>query len=403
MHSPQSDSPATEPRVTAVPRVRLAGFYLFYFAFLGALVPYWSLYLQSFGFGPELIGVLMGMLHATRILAPSLWGWLADISGQRMRIVRLGSLCAWLCFGLIFWAEQALYIALVTLGFSFFWNAILPQFEVVTLRHLGEHKHRYSRIRVWGSVGFVAAVIGVGWLLEWTDIRVLVPVLLTLLVLIWLNALVVAQRPAAGGADTRPQPGQLGSVLRSAQVLAFFAVCFLVQFAHGPYYSFFSPMLEGQGYGRGLIGVLWSLGVLAEIVLFVWMHRVLARWTYRQVMLVSLWLSALRWVMTALLPEHLLLIALAQLLHAASFGSMHIVGIALVQHYFPPATQGRGQALFSSLGFGAGGFLGSVAAGVIWEQGGGLAAFTVSAAACVVAIVLTTIWIHPEKAQQPQR
>lgn len=380
--------------------VRLAGFYFFYFAFLGTLVPYWSLYLKSLGFGPELIGVLMGMLHVTRILAPSLWGWLADISGRRMFIVRLGSLCAWICFGMVFWAEQALYVALVTLGFSFFWNAILPQFEVVTLRHLGTEKHRYSRIRVWGSVGFVVAVTAVGWLLQEQGIRVLLLVLLALLVLIWLNALLVTQRPEPVASGAQGGSGQLWAVLRTPQVMAFFGVCFLVQFSHGPYYSFFSPMLEVLGYNRGAIGVFWSLGVLAEIVLFIWMPRLLSRWSYRQVMLVSLWLSVLRWVVTALLPDHLVSMVLVQLLHAASFGAMHIVGIGLVQHYFPPLTQGRGQALFSSLGFGAGGFSGSVAAGMIWEQGGGLAAFLVAAASCVVAIVLTMVWIHPEKAQQ---
>lgn len=353
---------------------RLGGFYLFYFAFLGALVPYWSLYLQSFGFGPELIGLLMGMLHLTRILAPSLWGWLADISGRRMRIVRLGGLCAWLCFGLIFWAERPLEIALVTLGFSFFWNAVLPQFEVVTLRHLGARKHRYSRIRVWGSVGFVASVLGVGWLLEWTRIGVLAPVLLVLLVLIWLNALLVADRVETEEGRGH-QPRQLRAILCSGQVIAFFAVCFLVQFSHGPYYSFFSPMMETLGYGRGVIGLFWALGVVAEIALFVWMPSLLARFSYRQVMLVSLWLSALRWLITALLPEYALAVAFAQLLHAASFGGMHIVGIALVQHYFTPATQGRGQALFSSLGFGAGGFLGSVAARADLATGGWIGGF----------------------------
>jgi len=384
----------------AIPRIRLSGFYLFYFAFLGALVPYWSLYLQSFGFGPELIGLLMGMLHATRILAPSLWGWLADRSGRRMLIVRLGALVAWLVFALIFQAEQALYIGLVTLGFSFFWNAILPQFEVVTLRYLGEDKHGYSRIRVWGSIGFIGSVAGTGYLMDLVQIRMLPWVLLALLILIWLNTLFVSQRP-----ERRATHEEVGAVpflplLRRPQVIAFFAVCFLIQFGHGPYYSFFSPMLERLEYSRALIGILWSLGVAAEVVLFICMRKVLLRWSLRHIMLVSLWLSALRWTLTALLPDHLLPLMLAQLLHAASFGSLHIVGIALVQHYFPPAAQGRGQALFSSLGFGAGGLLGSVCAGWIWQLGGGLPAFAVSVFACLVAIVLTSVWIYPEKVQQ---
>lgn len=384
----------------AIPRIRLSGFYLFYFAFLGALVPYWSLYLQSFDFGPEMIGLLMGMLHATRILAPSLWGWLADYSGRRMWIVRFGSLAAWLSFALIFRAEEALYIGLVTLAFSFFWNAILPQFEVVTLRYLGEDKHGYSRIRVWGSVGFIASVTGTGYLMDLVHIRMLPWVLLILLVLIWANTLIVAQKaePAethAAAANTPFLP-----LLLRPQVIAFFAICFLVQFGHGPYYSFFSPMLEQLQYSRGLIGVLWSLGVLAEVVLFIYMREVLLRWSMRRIMLVSLWLSVLRWTLTALLPDYLLPLLLAQLLHAASFGSLHIVGIALVQHYFPPATQGRGQALFSSLGFGAGGMVGSVVAGWIWHQGGGMPAFLTSALGCLVAIVLTSVWIRPEKVQQ---
>ncbi|WP_432694903.1 MFS transporter [Marinobacterium sp. YM272] len=382
-----------------IPSVRLSGFYLFYFAFLGALVPYWSLYLGSFGFTEQTIGVLMGMLHATRILAPSLWGWLADMTGRRMLIVRIGSFCAWVVFVLVFWAQTPLYIALVTLGFSFFWNAILPQFEVVTLRHLGDDKHRYSRIRVWGSVGFIGAVLGTGWLMEWLNIRALPLVLLGLLLLIWLNTLVVQQK-AVSVSSSATKPARVGAVVRQPQVIAFFVICFLVQFGHGPYYSFFSPMLEQMGYQRGVIGLLWALGVIAEVVLFIWMHRVLARWSYRVIMLVSLWLSALRWMLTAVFPDQPVVLVFAQLLHAASFGSLHIVGIALVQHYFPPETQGRGQAFFSSLGFGAGGFLGSVAAGYIWAWGGSMPAFLMAAVGCVVAIVLATIWIHPEKVQQ---
>ncbi|MBS98561.1 MAG: MFS transporter [Oceanospirillaceae bacterium] len=385
-----------------IPRVRLSGFYLFYFAFLGALVPYWSLYLQSFGFGPEVIGLLMGLLHATRIFAPSLWGWIADRTGRRIWIVRLGSCCAWLIFGLIFWAETPLYIALVTVGFSFFWNAILPQFEVVTLRYLGEQKHRYSRIRVWGSVGFIAAVGVIGYLLDSLSIRALPFMLLGLLVLIWINTLLVNQHESSVEHEPVGKTASLKEVLMQGQVVAFFLICFLVQFGHGPYYSFFSPMMESLGYSRSMIGLMWSLGVLAEVVLFIWMHRVLERWSLRTIMLASLWLSVLRWVVTAYLPEYPVPMLLAQLLHAATFGSLHIVGITLVQHYFPPSTQGRGQALFSSLGFGAGGMAGAFAAGLIWNVAGSEAAFLAAAVGCLLAIVLTSVWIYPEKAQQNQ-
>lgn len=381
-----------------MPYVRLSGFYFFYFALLGTLVPYWALWLQSQGHEAVVIGWLMGMLHVSRILAPNLWGWLADRTGRRMRIIRLGALAAWLIFILIHWQHSVPGIALVMLGFSFFWNAVLPQFEVITLEYLGREQARYSRIRLWGSVGFVCAVVLIGQLLDRTGIVVLPWVVLMLLWLIWLNTLLLPA-PAAETGMRLPAHSRLGPILRQPQVIAFFAVCFLVQFSHGPYYTFYSVMLQEQGYTRGAIGLLWALGVMAEIVLFVVMPRLLEAFSLRGIMLVSLLLCVLRWGLTGLWPDQLHVMLFAQLLHAATFGSLHAVGIALVQHYFDAATRGRGQALFSSLGFGAGGAVGAVLAGQLWAPLG-QNVFLLAAGAAVVAIVLTLIWIYPEKAQQ---
>jgi len=381
-----------------MPYVRLSGFYFFYFALLGTLVPYWTLWLQSQGFGAVAIGWLMGLLHVSRVLAPNLWGWLADRTGHRMRIIRLGALATWLIFSLIFWQDTLTGIALVMLGFSFFWNAVLPQFEVITLDYLGREQARYSRIRLWGSVGFVCAVVLIGWLLDRAGIAVLPWVVLVLMWLIWLNTLLLSA-PVAGAEERVAEDSGLTPILRQPQVIAFFAVCFLVQLSHGPYYTFYSVMLQEQGYTRGAIGLLWALGVVAEIALFMVMPRLLEAFSLRGIMLVSLLLCVLRWGLTGLWPEQLYVMLFAQLLHAATFGSLHAVGIALVQHYFDATTRGRGQALFSSLGFGAGGAVGAVLAGQLWTHLG-QSVFLLAAGAAVVAIVLTLIWIYPEKAQQ---
>ena len=103
-----------------MPYIRLSGFYLFYFALLGSLIPYWSLYLQSFGLTVQVIGVLMAVMQFSRILAPNMWGWLADYTGQRLRIVRWGACLTWICFIAIFWQTSALGIGVVMLLFSFF-------------------------------------------------------------------------------------------------------------------------------------------------------------------------------------------------------------------------------------------------------------------------------------------
>ena len=136
---------------------RLSGFYLFYFASLGALVPYWGLYLKSLGFDVTQIGQMIAILLATKVVAPNVWGWLADYTGNRMPIVRLTSLLAVLTFAGVFLDSGFWWLVCVMTAFSFFWNASLPQFEATTMNHLGEDTHRYSGIRLWGSVGFILA------------------------------------------------------------------------------------------------------------------------------------------------------------------------------------------------------------------------------------------------------
>lgn len=382
-----------------LPYVRLSGFYFFYFALLGAMVPYWSLYLKSFGFDAQTIGVLMALMHASRIIAPNLWGWIADRTGARLRIVRLGSMMTCVAFIAIFWQESALGIGLVVLGFSFFWNAVLPQFEVITLSHLGAERDKYSRVRLWGSIGFIVAVLVVGALFDLVSVRWLPVVMLGFMVLIWLNALLVPEATLTHKA-AQAESGNFLQQLMRPQVVAFFVVCFLVQFSHGPYYTFYSVLMEQVGFSRGEIGVLWAIGVIAEVVIFIYMHRLIQRYGLRNIMLASLMLCVVRWAMIGAVPEILPLMVAAQLLHAATFGCLHAVGIALVHRYFSDRTHGQGQALFSSFGFGAGGAAGALVSGMLWETVGAQWTWFVSAGAALFALMLAYVWICPEKVQQ---
>lgn len=353
--------------------LRLSGFYLFYFATLGVLLPYWGLYLRALGFDPARIGELMAIPQATKLVAPTLWGWLGDRTGRRMRVIRWACLAAALTFTGVYAAGGSYVgLALVTLLFSFFWNAALPQFEAVTLNHLGEHVHRYSRVRLWGSVGFVGAAVGLGFVVRDWGVGIVPAVLLGLLAVLWLNSLLVPERPAAAVAQATPP---LDRVLRQPMVIAFFAACFLNQAAHGPYYGFFSLYLETLGYSREFIGLLWGLGVTVEVGMFVFMPRLLPRFGSRRLLLVALALAALRWLLIGHFADDLPLLLFAQTLHAFSFGVFHAVSIHLIHQFFPGSLQGRGQALYSSLSFGAGNAVGSLAAGYLWEGLGPAAMF----------------------------
>jgi len=361
---------------------RLSGFYLFYFASLGALIPYWGLYLKSLGFGSVEIGELVAIIMATKIVAPNVWGWIADHTGRRMVIVRAGCLFAALAFAGVFFGQGYWWLVLVMSVFSFFWNAALPQFEATTLNHLGDETHRYSSIRLWGSIGFILAVAGLGVLFEQAGTALLPSVLLALLAAIWLSSLLVPES-AAGHQTLNEEP--LRKVLKQPAVVSLLLVCFLLQASHGPYYTFYSLYMVDHGYSETAIGQLWALGVVAEIAVFLKMHHWLPRFGARNLMLAAAALTALRWLLIALFVEQVWIMAFAQTLHAASFGVYHAVSIHLIHHLFTGRHQGRGQALYSSLSFGAGGAAGSLVAGYLWDGIGAQWTYILAAATAVLA------------------
>lgn len=377
-----------------LPYWRLSGFYFCYFAILGAFLPFWSLYLKQIGFTATDIGELTAMLVATKIVAPYLWSWLADKTGRCLRLIRITSLFSTLTFCGFLLRHDYPWTAGVTVAFSFFWNATLPQFEAATLSHLKAEPQRYSRIRLWGSVGFVAAVLGIGRFLDDFSIDYLPWIIIGLLLSNWLMALVTPE--AEVGHDNNAADSVL-RILFKPELLAFFSVYMLLQVAHGPYYVFYSVFLQQHGYSTTVTGFLWALGVCAEILVFIWMYGLFKHISLRGLLLGSLALSSLRWLMIAYGVDSLPVIVAAQLLHAASFGIAHVVAMQLLHRYFGDRHQSKGQALYSSLSFGLGGMLGSFYSGYLWDALGGGTVFVIAALACGVAFLIAFIGVGRQK------
>lgn len=350
----------------ALPYWGLSSFYFFYFALLGAWIPYWALYLQALDYTAEQIGYLLGIAMFTKFFAPSLWSWVADRRRQRMPVIRLGALLAWLCFlGVHVHSANFWWLALVIVCFSFFWNAILAQFEVVTLKYLGVRYQNYGRIRLWGSVGFIVTVVALGALFDVIAIEWL-PVIFSLqLVALWISSLLVKGNTLTETFEPREAP--LASILKQPAVLAFLACVFLLQVSHGPYYTFFSIHLENYGYSRSLTGMLWSLGVMAEVGIFLITYRLLSRFSLKQVLLASLVLTMIRWLLIGYYADNLTVIVFAQCLHAASFGTCHAVAVEVIRRLFSGGHEGQGMAIYSGISFGAGGAVGAVISGWVWE------------------------------------
>ena len=380
----------------SVPYWRLSGFYFFYFATLGCFIPYWGLYLKGIGFSPIEIGELSAFLVGTKIVAPLIWGWIADHTGKSLRLIRIALFFAALLFACFLYVQHYRWFASITLAFSFFWNAVLPQFEAVTLCHLKNESHRYSQIRLWGSIGFIVTVLGMGWILDKQPVAIIPFAIIFFLSSNWFVTLLM---PEATVSHETANHGII-QIIKKPEVLAFFVVNLLLQVSHSPYYVFYSIYLKHNHYSATVTGLLWALGVLAEIVLFVYMRRLLKHFSLRAILLVSLVLASTRWLIIGWCPEYLGLLIFAQLLHAATFGGAHVVAIHLVHLYFGDRHQGKGQALYTSLSFGVGGVLGSLYSGYYWESLGSKTVFSMAALLCGVAFLIAYFWVGRESSKK---
>lgn len=350
---------------TSLPYARLSGFYFFYYAAIGAFLPYWGLYLQWRGYTPLDIGIAAGAYSGVRIVAPLAWGWLADHWQVRLPMIRIASLLAPLTFAIPLEGGQLIWLVVQMLSLSFCLNAVLPQLEVLTLNHLHRREGDYGVIRLWGSVGFVVAVLVLGPVLDRTGLQPVPWMIGGLLLVMGLVSLSVPDAPVH---EAHAESGTgLLKVIRKPEVLALLVACFLSQVSFAPYYSFFSLYLEQHAYSKTQIGFLWSLGVIAEVGVFLYMARLLHRFGSRSLMLWALGLTALRWALQVIFVSNLPMLLLIQCLHLASFGVYHAVAVHLIHQMFRGRLQGRGQAFYSAVSFGAGGALGALLSGYLWD------------------------------------
>lgn len=364
---------------------RLSSLYFVYFAIVGAYMPFWSLYLHQRGLDGVQIGVVLSVAAVSRMLVPNVWGWLADRSGLHSRVMQLGAVAATICFAFLLPEPRYTLLLLVVACYSVFWNAILPQLEVVTLATLDGDTRAYNRARVWGSVSFIIAVVGVGALFD-------------VIAVAWQPAIVLALMAAfclvGIGSPTVVRTGNPAAIRRMLVVLGdsrvrvFLLASLLGQVALGSFYSFFSLRVEGLGFSRSTIGVLWAIGVVAEIVLFMLMHRIMERVGIRGLMLIAFGTGILRWCIFAFVPGVFPLLVLAQIGHATTFGILHSVSIAFIHRHFPAEVAAQGQALYSAVCYGAGGAIGNLLSGWLWDHSGPGAPFIMAAAASALAFLL---------------
>ncbi|MEL4250913.1 MFS transporter [Shewanella xiamenensis] len=372
----------------------LCACYFFFFSILGTMIPYLGVFFENRGFNPQEIGFLLAILMATRIVAPNVWAKVADRTGMRAELVKMGAGAAMLAYLSFFYHGGFVYMALSLALYTFFWNAILAQLEVITLETLGENASRYGQIRSFGSIGYICLVVGAGFAIgQWgTEV-------LPYIGLVLFTGMLVCALPLPANRAVRPQGQERQPLKWTKPILWFMVSAMLLQMSAGPFYGFFVLYLKQAGYTEAAAGIFVALGAMAEIVMFMFAPRLLGRYGVNTLLVVSIAMTAVRWLLVAFGVESMLLLGLSQVLHAFTFGLTHAASIQFVHRNFDASHRSQGQALYASLSFGVGGALGTWICGYIWGDGSGAVWSWVYAAACAFTAMLAVFLIPKDGAQ----
>jgi len=370
-----------------------SNFYFFYFATIGIIMPYWSLYLNYIGFSATEIGQLMAIFLMTKMLAPNIWAAIADkIASQRggsLGILKFATLATVIIYLLMYKASGFWQVAVVMVGYCVFWNASLPQLEAATLNHLHD-KRQYGRVRLWGSIGFIVTVLGLGVMMDFTGPMSVLPAGGVALTALFFASLLMRDKP-----NMTPEQSvstvRLSSVL-NGRVVVLLVLCLMMQISHAPLQTFMSLYLTEYGYSNWQIGLLWTTGVVFEILIFIFAFKLLDRFELPNLLTLTFFAAAVRWCLVAQFPHVPVVVFFTQAMHAITFGLYHIVMIQLIDRIFIGKYQIRGQALYSSVTFGLGGALGSFISGYIWQGVGKQALFLFCGVLMLMVFVFSLVY-----------
>ena len=368
-----------------------------YFAHIGFFNPYLPLWLKELGLGLVTISVLTSVQAATRLFAPYIWGWVSDHTGERVRLMRLGATVALAsaCFMLL--DLTPLWLGVVLLVMFTHTSAMMPMSEAA-MAHLVSQggafdAKRYGRVRLWGSIGFLVTVFVAGGWFEAFGMRQFPVMTILSLAAVLLSTWVLPDFREAAHHDSPPVP--VREVLVQPAVRWFFASAFFHVLSHIGVYVFFSLYLDALGYSKTMIGLMWAVSVVVEIAWFFWQSRWLHLLPLTGWMLLCSVAMALRMLLTAVWADVLLVLVLAQTLHALTFAAHHTACVAMVSHHFPGRLRGRGQALYTVIAYGFPGVMGGLLGGVISERWGLASVFWASVLTSLLAAAATyKVWRH---------
>jgi PPP family 3-phenylpropionic acid transporter len=347
--------------------------YFLYFSVLGIFLPYFNLYCYHIGFSGFQIGVLSALRSIALIVFPLFWSALADRLNRRRPIYILCIVISTAIWSLFLFTVEFWPMLLIIILYGMFYAPIISFLEAFTMDVLGKEKKSYGRIRVWGSISFIAMVLVLGRVIDIYSVEIIVILILAGSTLLAIGSTCV---PAIQPVKKDKTASDAGPLLRR-RVIIFLFCAFLMLVSHGAYYGFFSIHLSNLGYDGTFIGICWALASTAEILVMVRSEKLFNRFSIENVLTFSFAVAAVRWLIL-FFATSAAVILVSQILHAVTYGAFHMASILYVDRLTPQHAKTTGQAVNNAVTYGLGLMLGFFINGFLYEMMGSFALFGLS-------------------------
>lgn len=367
--------------------LRLSLLYGALFTVVGVQMPFWPVWLEAQGMSAPQIGILLGAIYWAKVVTNPVIAHLVDAGAGRRRMMIALAVTSAVLYPLYIVTDNFWGLLALSLVAGSLLPGLMPLTETVTMTLNTRGHLEYGRVRLWGSISFIAAAQGAGVLVESFGPEIVLWLVMIGVLATTATVFAVPDPSSRGSDSTRLH---LSALLKDRVYALFLLTASLNQASHCIYYGFASLHWRAAGLSGGTIGGLWALGVIAEVVLFAFAARAVRHLGAEALILIGVAAGLIRWTALAFTTDPWLLVPF-QILHGATFGAAHLGAMHLITQQIDGRLAARAQAFYSSVAMGLVPGLGLIAAGPIYAAWGGhafLLATLASAMGTIVAIIL---------------
>ncbi|MBT5072494.1 MAG: 3-phenylpropionate MFS transporter [Kordiimonadaceae bacterium] len=370
--------------------LKLSSNYTSFFIYLGIITPFWAMWLSSRGLSPSEIGIIIAVPYIIKIIVAPLISQAADKRAEYWRPLLISVVFSVIVSGFYIFAAGFWSLLLITLVVNITMPAVLPLMETITVGQSVKHDLNYGHIRSFGSAAFIVATVLMGMFLKNNSIDYVLWAFYGSMILLLITVILLPRgnKKAHISSETKSS-SPIKHLLSDGDFVWFLCVVGLLQMSHGVYYSMGSIYWKENGLGEDVIGFLWAVGVIAEIIFFLYFQKIINKYPLSMIFAIIGLLGALRWA-TMAMSMSLPVLFVVQLIHGLTFGASHLAAIHYLAKRVKRDYAASSQSLYSALPLGLGMGLATYVGGVIYEYVSS-GAYFLMAFLCALAFLLSII------------